>query len=269
MTYRFFIKNTFWTLEYQEDTLCRPQSAPPRLGSAAVVAPSPNLQPKLSPRRGRNAAARQKKRERRAEDEEVLEEFMATARSERWAHLACRLLAGAARAQLDIAQQARAAQALPTAAQDVPQVRLALPQRLFYELAALVFETEADIIFLVRLGVLRLQAGVDEVQIWSATSTLEHPILRSLLLTGSSLLAMARDGCFQICVDGCRPLVLRYTDKLSISDVEVVLLLQGFPLRSYQLLHLRRPLRQTGLLDECGVGAGSCILLRQNGVVQI
>ena len=268
MTYRFFVKNTFWTLEYQEDTLRRPQSAPPRLRSAAVAAPSPKL-PKLSPRRGRNAAARQKKRERRADDEEVFEEFMATARSERWAHLACRLLAGAARAQLDIARQVCAAQVPPTPAQDVPQLRLALPQRLFYELAALVFETESDILLLVRLGVLRIQAGSDEVQIWSATSTLEHPVLRSLLLTGCSLLAMARDGCFQICVDGCRPLVLRYTDRLSISDVEVVLLLQGFPLRSYQLLHLRRPLRQTGLLDEFGVGAGSCILLRQNGVVQI
>ena len=244
MTYRLVIKNTFYDVQLEVEAPRRSsQSAPPRLRGFPARSS-----------RGRRVA-RLRKRERLHAENCIFDEYAAAVRGERccerWAAFSAGSRAGDARARLDAARAARS---------EVPRLRLELPCRLFTELAAIVFASEADALLLVRLRVLRF-GGDEAVQIWSSEDALGHVVVQSLLLTGRSLLAMARDGLLQVFVRGAEPRVVRWGPHLSVSDVVRALLLRGVASTSYILLHLRAPLGQ-GLLAELGVGPGSCLFLQ-------
>jgi hypothetical protein len=257
MTYVLKIKNTFYTVELCDDPPLRSKSAPPRLGGSAPSA--------SKPRGARHAAARRRKRERQHEENTeqlILAEFAAAARFERWALLATRVLAAAPRGKL------ASGRALPRTTQDKPHLRLQLSRTLFAELAAVCFEREADMLFLVRLGVIRFGAA-GMVEIWCSDATLEHPVMQSLRRTGEAVVLMGQDGVFQICVDGTRrPLTLRFSPTLTVADLKLVLLVQGFAEDTYQLVHRRRQL-EAGLLTDYGIGAGAFIRLLGQNVVRI
>lgn len=242
MTYRLVVKNTFYDVQLEVEAPRRSQSAPPRLRGLPA-----------RPSRGRRVA-RLRKRERLHAENCVFDEYAAAVRgercSERWAALAAGIRAGDVRARLDAARAARS---------EVPRLRLELPCRLFTELAAIVFASEADALLLVRLRVLRL--GGEAVQIWSSEDVLGHVVIQSLLLTGRSLLGMARDGLLQVFVRGAEPLVVRWGPNLSVADVVLALSLRGIAPTSYTLLHLRQVLGQ-GLLADLGVGPGSCLFVK-------
>ena len=245
MSFRLVIKNTFYDVELQEEVPRRSQSAPPRLRGLPT-----------RPARNSRRVARSRKREQLHAENRVFEEYAETVRRERrccerWAAFGAGIRAGIVRARVDAARATWP---------DVPQLRLELPRRLFTELAAIVFASESDALLLVRLRVLRL-GGDEAVQIWSSTDALGNAVIQSLLLIGRSLLAMARDGQFQVYVKGAEPLVLRCGRNLSVSDVVLALLLRGVASTSYTLLHLRARLGQ-GLLAELGVGPGSCLFLQ-------
>jgi len=255
MIQKLVIKNTFFdVIDVDEDAPQRSQSAPPRLFGAGR-APARSLS-----RSARRAAAKAKRQMRLREDDVTLEEFSMKARVERWSFLAAKLMGAAVRARL-----ASARPSLLAASHEQQTMQLELPRRLFIELACLVFENESDVMFLVRLGVLRIALGGEAIQIWSAPASLNHVVMRSLLGTGRGLASMANDGVFQVSGSGGRPIVLRHTAKFRVEDLRVFLLVQGFaPAR---LVHLRRPLAD-GFLSDYGVGPGSCILI-ETQVVQI
>ena len=258
MSYCLIVKNTFYTVEFVEDQPKRSQSAPPRLFwlvSATPVKPS------------RRQAARQRKREKRDEEKQVWDEYAAATRMERWSYFVSKAMASATNARMALTRSNRALTSSPS--QDEMRLRLELPRALFCELAALVFDRSEDVMFLVNLGVLRIGHGGGEVQIWSSEATIEHSVIKTLLGTGRSLSAMAQDGMFQICVGGSRrgP-VLRYTHRLKVEDLRLLLLLQGFPAETYRLIHLRRTLGN-GFLRQYDVGPGACILLQEVATVQI
>ena len=251
MAGQLVIKNTFYDLvEVGEELPKRSQSAPPRLFGTRQTSP------KSSSRRARRTAA--KRQNRSGDEDHALEEFAAVARVERWAFVAKKLMAAAVRARLVSARRS-----LPPVP-DIPSMQLELPKPLFMELAALVFETEGDILFLVRLGVLK--PGADAIQIWSAQACLNHDVMRILLGTGRGLISMANDGVFHVTWGGMRPIVLRYTARFRLEDLRALLLVQTLP--PFRLVHLRQELVGDGFLSDYGVGPGSCILL-QSPIVEL
>jgi hypothetical protein len=253
MAGQLVIKNTFYdVIEVEEELPKRSQSAPPRLFGARQTSA------KSSSRRARRTAA--KRQNRSGDEDHALEEFAAVARVERWWLLAKKLMAAAVRARLVSARTS-----LPPGP-DIPSMQLELPKPLFMELAALVFESEGDILFLVRLGVLRIKPGADAIQIWSAQACLNHDVMRILLGTGRGLISMANDGVFQVTCGGMRPIVLRYTARFRLEDLRALLLVQTLP--PFRLVHLRQDLVGDGFLSDYGVGPGSCILL-QSPIVQL
>lgn len=276
MAVQLVVRNTFWTLELLgEDPKRRSQSAPPGLWAAEAT--------KLGkPRRrtGRKAAARHRAKERQRVEQDVLEEFATEARQERWALFAAGVLTKSKQARLTSAraalakssppspEQAAAGRPLPTPGQDTSRLRLELSCALFCELAALCFSSEAEVISLARMGVLRFKPSGD-AQIWCAEAPLHHPALQALLQVGVSLMALERDGRFQVCLRGSQPLVFQFTDKLAMPGLLDILRLQGFEPGTYRLTHLRQPLPRTGLLAEHGVGPGACIVLQTDGIVRI
>jgi hypothetical protein len=243
------IKNTFLSiLEEDEDKPKRSQSAPPRLWNGPRADPAASAS-----RRTRRAAAKAKRREQQEQDQRALEEFAAAARVERWTLLAAKLIAVDGRSRL---ASARAS----LLAADKPLMQLELTRELFFQMAALCFESEEDLMLLVRMGVLRLKPGGDGVQIWSSQASLHHAVMQSLILTGRGISALARDGVFQVCSGATRPIVLKFTARFRVEDLRGFLVVQGFR-PDARLFHLRRPLGSHGLLSDYSVRPGSTILI--------
>ena len=237
-----------------EDLQPRSQSAPPRLFGRGQASP------KSVSRCVRRATAKAARQKQDREDDKTFEEFAAATRIERWAFVAGRLMSAAVRARLAAARTSLPAQP------HTPTLQLELPRHLFMELAALLFETDGDVLFLVRLGVLRVGQTDDAVQIWSARACLKHGVMQALLGTGRGLLSMANDGVFQVSSRGSRPMVLRHSPRFRLGDLRALLQVQGFgPSR---LVHLRRELVGEGFLCDFGVVPGSCVLI-ETGIVQI
>jgi len=248
MAQKLVIKNTFYEIiDADEDLQPRSQSAPPRLfgrGLASLKSVSRCV------RRGAARAARQK---RNREDDKTFEEFAAATRIERWTFVVGRLMSAAVRARLAAARTSLPAQS------HTSTLQLELPRHLFMEMAALLFETDGDGLFLVRLGVLRVGQTNDAVGIWSAKACIKHGVMQALLGTARGLLSMANEGVFQVTGRGSRPIVLRHSPRFRLEDLRALLQVPGFgPSR---LLHLRRDLVGDGLLSDCGVVPGSCVLM--------
>ena len=247
---RLVIKNTFYELEPEHGPRLprRAWSAPPAIafGCAAppVVAAGGS---------SRRASAKLRRRRRDAQEAATLAEYAVRVKLERWAHLTGKLLAAPNRGRLNVL---RAGQALQARAAAEPQFRLRLPSALFEELCHVVFESLADLAFLVRLGVVRASdEGI--VELWSpglsdrcvaqtlvsqprvpppatlqvrgADAPLKHPVMKSLLSCAAHIAQLFADCCFQVCVADARPIILRFATSFKMSDLRLALLLQGAP----------------------------------------
>jgi hypothetical protein len=253
---KLVVRQTFWEVDEGCETPGQPRSksAPPGL--------SREVPRQIS---SRTPAKPRKKRSRRSDEETALAEFAARARQERWGHVATLLLAAAAR-RLVIAVRVRRLQLRRAATE--PQLRLRLPQHVFAEAAALLFASTEDAALLVRIGVLRPNG--DAVEMWCADAPLADPVMQSILRTLERVLALWSDGCIQLVVDGCRPIVMRYTDRFTFEAMHVALLAQGFQESAYKLYWQHRELSTArGLLKDVGIGAGASIVIHQEGIVQI
>jgi hypothetical protein len=152
----------------------------------------------------------------------------------------------------------------PSPTQDASRLRLELSCALFCELAALCFSSEAEVVALARMGVLRFKPSGD-AQIWCAEAPLRHTAMQALLHVGCSLITLERDGRFSLCLRDSQPLVFQFTEQLSVPGLVDILCLQGIEPGTYCLTHLRQPLPRTGLLRDHGVGLGACVVVRTEG----
>ena len=207
--------------------------------------------------------AKKKHRRRRApaDNEQALSEFRQQARLENWWMLATQVVV---KDRKDTRRQARVIMAAYRAALRIPTLREALPTNVFMHMANCLGICHDQFAILMTEGVVRRDG--ENMQIWVPEDAMKRETLQTLLSYAQlfKVLSGRREFALRLPMGGgiaCCPMSL--DPQMTVEDLKIFAAVSsGIAVSKQRMTHLGTELF-SGLLNEHGVGSGSCVIVTE------
>ena len=248
------VKNTFLCFDLSSgNASVRCRSAPAEVMVESVIAAAVRREAAWRRRKAKRISEQRRRAATRARrvDENILHEYAALARQERWADFVKKLI------QVDAEAGWLAARGVAAIMRKtVPKKRVSISRPAFRQLAY--WTCGGDTAALRRMGVLR--DGADSVEIWAADDAMNHSVMQALLSEARRFVDLCSSGAFQLAMLNEQAKTFRWSPGISADDLRATASAAFDVGPDVRLMHLGVAL-VSGPLANYGVGPGSTVLL--------